>query len=326
MSLTFKKTWQFEEAWELFNLPFNDLLFKAHSCHRENFTSNEIQVSTLLSIKTGGCPENCSYCPQSAFYDTGLSKEALMAIEEVVAKAKKAKETGATRFCMGAAWRGPNDKQLDVVCQMVKEVKALGLETCVTLGLLKQEQAYKLKEAGLDYYNHNIDSSEEFYSKIITTRKFENRMHTLAYLQEAGVNICCGGIIGMGESNEDRVKMLLTLANIDPYPESVPINMLIAVPGTPLAEAKPVDPLEFIRVIALARILMPKAYVRLSAGRENMSEEMQAWCFFAGANSIFYGEKLLTCDNPVPEQDQMLFNKLGLKAAKYQEEELCQVG
>lgn len=305
--------WGLEQAKVIFNLPFNEIMYKSQTIHRENFIPNGVQISTLLSIKTGGCPENCSYCPQSARYQTGVKKEPLMALEDVLVAAKKAKEAGASRFCMGAAWRGPRDKDLEQVCLMVAEVKKLGLETCVTLGLLKEGQALRLKEAGLDFYNHNIDTSEDFYDKIITTRTFQDRIDTLDKVRHAGLKVCCGGIIGMGEDNDDRIKMLVTLANLDEPPESVPINKLIKIPGTPLAGQKEVDPFDFVKTIALARILMPHSYIRLSAGREQMSDEMQSLCFLAGANSIFYGEKLLTADNPVPEDDQRLFERLGLE-------------
>jgi biotin synthase len=307
------KKWTLEQAKSIFNLPFNEIIYEAQTIHRNHFAPNKIQISTLLSIKTGGCPENCSYCPQSARYQTGVKKEPLMALEDVLMAAKKAKEAGASRFCMGAAWRGPNDKDLEKVCTMVSEVKKLGLETCVTLGLLKDDQALRLKEAGLDFYNHNIDTSEDFYDKIITTRTFQDRIDTLDQVRKAGLKVCCGGIIGMGEDNDNRIKMLMTLANLDEPPESVPINKLIRIPGTPLEGQKEVDPFDFIKTIALARILMPKSYVRLSAGREQMSDEMQALCFLAGANSIFYGEKLLTADNPIPANDQLLFERLGLE-------------
>lgn len=306
------KSWTLEAATDLFHQPLMDLLFQAQSTHRAHFSPNTIQISTLISIKTGSCPENCSYCPQSAHFDTGLKKEPLMAIQEVVEAAKKAKEAGSTRFCMGAAWRGPRDQDLDVVCQMVSEVKKLGMETCVTLGLLKENQAEALRDAGLDYYNHNIDTSPDHYGKIITTRTFEDRIQTLDHVRKSGVKVCCGGILGMGETNEDRLKMLLVLANMVDQPESVPINQLIPIPGTPLANQAAVDPFDFVRTIAVARIMMPKSYVRLSAGREQMSDELQALCFMAGANSIFYGEKLLTADNPVPEKDTALFTRLGL--------------
>lgn len=305
--------WTPEQAKSIFDLPFNQIVYEAQTIHRNHFTPNKVQISTLLSIKTGVCPENCSYCPQSVHYQTGVKKEPLMALDEVLRAATKAKESGASRFCMGAAWRGPKDEDLGRVCTMVSEVKKLGLETCVTLGLLKDGQASKLKESGLDFYNHNIDTSEEFYGKIITTRTFQDRMDTLDRVRKAGLKVCCGGIIGMGEDNEDRIKMLVILANLDTPPESVPINKLIRIPGTPLEEQQEVDPFDFVKTIALARILMPQAYVRLSAGREQMSDEMQALCFLAGANSIFYGEKLLTADNPIPENDQRLFKRLGLE-------------
>lgn len=276
-----------------------------------------MQISTLLSIKTGGCPENCSYCPQSAHYPTGLKKEPLMTLEEVVQAAIRAKRSGATRFCMGAAWRGPRDKDLALVCKMIDEVKKLGLESCVTLGLLNDSQAEKLKQAGLDFYNHNIDTAPEFYNKIITTRTFEDRVNTLKSVRKSGIKVCCGGIIGLGETNDDRINMLVFLANLEEPPESVPINRLIKIPGTPLENQDPIDPFDFVRTIALARIMMPKSYVRLSAGRESMSDELQALCFMAGANSIFYGEKLLTTDNPIPEKDHRLFKRLGLEKLQH---------
>lgn len=301
-----------EEALEIYNLPFNDLLFKAHQIHRENFDPNKIQVSTLLSIKTGACPEDCKYCPQSAHYNTDIKKEPLLQLEEITNAAKKAKESGASRFCMGAAWRKLHDRDLGYMAEIIKNVKDLGLETCMTLGMITDHQAQTLKEAGLDYYNHNLDSSEEFYEKIISTRTYQDRLDTLQHVANANLKTCSGGIIGMGEKKEDRIKMLLTLANFNPQPQSVPINMLQRVSGTPLEGEKAVDNFAFIRTIALARILLPKSYVRLSAGREAMSEEMQALCFFAGANSIFYGEKLLTQDNPTQNQDLSLFAKLGL--------------
>lgn len=305
--------WELSEVTALFNLPFNDLVFKAQSVHRENFNPNEVQISTLLSIKTGGCPEDCGYCPQSAHFEAGVKAEKLMDIGKVVAEAQKAKAAGASRFCMGAAWRSPKDRDLEKVSQMVREVKALGLETCVTLGMLKPHQAKNLKDAGLDYYNHNIDTSEEFYSEIITTRKFQDRLDTLAHVRDAGINVCCGGIVGLGEAGEDRAAMLRTLANMPTHPESVPINMLVQVKGTALDSVSRVEPLDFIRTIAVARILMPKSFVRLSAGREEMSDEMQALCFLSGANSIFYGEKLLTTANPGANEDMTLFGRLGLK-------------
>lgn len=305
--------WELSEVIALFNLPFNDLVFKAQSIHREHFDPNAVQISTLLSIKTGGCPEDCGYCPQSAHFESGVKAEKLMDVGVVVAEAKKAKAAGASRFCMGAAWRSPKDRDLDKVSEMVREVKALGMETCVTLGMLKAEQACRLKEAGLDYYNHNIDTSESFYSEIITTRKFQDRIDTLQHVREAGINVCCGGIIGMGEKTEDRADMLRTLANMPEHPESVPINMLVQVKGTALDGRTRVEPLDFIRTIAVARILMPKSFVRLSAGREDMSDEMQALCFLSGANSIFYGEKLLTTPNPDAHEDMQLFSRLGIK-------------
>ncbi|NSX83731.1 biotin synthase BioB [Wolbachia endosymbiont of Atemnus politus] len=305
--------WTFAKANQIFNLPFPELIYTAQTEHRKQFNPSEVQISTLLSIKTGSCPENCSYCPQSAHYNTGLQKKPLLEIAEVIEAAKCAKEAGSTRFCMGAAWRGPRDQDLKVVCEMIREVKKLGLETCVTLGLLKDYQASMLKEAGLDFYNHNIDTSEEYYNKIITTRTFQDRLKTLEYIRRSGIKVCCGGILGMGETNEDRVKMLVLLANLDEPPESVPINMLIRVPGTPLENMADVDPFDFVRTITIARIMMPKSYIRLSAGREKMSDELQALCFLAGANSIFYGEKLLTAQNPVPKQDNYLFQRLGLQ-------------
>lgn len=302
-----------EDAKQIFHLPFLELIYKAQTIHREQFSFNTIQISTLLSIKTGGCPENCSYCPQSAHYKTGLKKDSLMEVKDVIAAAKKAKVAGSSRFCMGAAWRGPHDKDLDVVCEMISEVKKLGLETCVTLGLLKELQAVKLKNAGLDFYNHNIDTSPEFYEQIITTRSFEDRLDTLDIVRKSGIKVCCGGILGMGETNDDRIKMLVLLSNLKEQPESVPINKLIKIPGTPLENQGEIDPFDFVRTVALARVLMPKSYIRLSAGREQMSDELQALCFIAGANSIFYGEKLLTANNSVPEKDNLLFKRLGLK-------------
>ncbi|MFN2300390.1 MAG: biotin synthase BioB [Gammaproteobacteria bacterium] len=301
------------EIQALFDLPFNDLLFRAQAVHRENFDPNEVQVSTLLSIKTGACPEDCKYCSQSIRYDTGLEREALMAVDDVVEKAKLAKANGATRFCMGAAWRGPKDKQLAVVEAMVREVRALGMETCATLGMLTPAQAGRLADAGLDYYNHNLDTSPEYYGEVITTRCYGDRLDTLAAVRDAGINVCSGGILGLGESNADRVGLLHALATLPEHPQSVPINQLVRVPGTPMADAAPVDPFDFVRTIAVARILMPRAHVRLSAGRSEMSDELQALCFFAGANSIFYGEKLLTTGNPDTERDNALFERLGIR-------------
>jgi biotin synthase len=303
-----------EEVSKLFALPFNDLMFKAVEINRQFHNPNAVQISTLLSIKTGSCPENCKYCPQSAHYNTGLEKESLMAIDKILEAANAAKEGGASRFCMGAAWRNLHDRDVEKICHIVDEVKKTGLETCMTLGMLTDSQSKKLKEAGLDYYNHNIDTSPEFYSEIITTRKFEDRLNTLKNVREAGLNVCSGGIVGMGETREDRAKMLIILANLPQHPQSVPINMLVRVAGTPLAEIQEqeLDQFEFIRTIAVARIMMPKSVVRLSAGRENMNEQTQALCFLAGANSIFYGEKLLTTSNPEMERDQNLFKKLGI--------------
>jgi biotin synthase len=296
-----KKTqdWQVEEVLELFSMSFNDLIFRASTLHRQNHNPNEVQISTLLSIKTGACPENCKYCPQSAHYDTGLEKQALMPIDKILESAENAKKAGASRFCMGAAWRSLHDRDVEKICEIVEAVKETGLETCMTLGMLTDSQSKKLKEAGLDYYNHNIDSSEEFYSEIISTRNFADRLNTLKNVREAGLNVCSGGIVGMGETREDRAKMLIVLANLPKQPESVPINMLVKVKGTPLENVANLDPFEFIRTIAVARIMMPKAKVRLSAGREEMNEQTQALCFLAGANSIFYGEKLLTTQNPL---------------------------
>jgi biotin synthase len=297
----------------IYKLPFNDLLFQAQTIHRANFDPNAVQMSRLLSIKTGGCAEDCGYCSQSAHYPTGLKASKLMEVERVVAEARKARDGGATRYCMGAAWRSPKDRDLDAIIAMVEGVKALGMETCMTLGMLTPAQSASLAAAGLDYYNHNIDTSERFYGEIITTRTFADRLETLSNVREAGMKVCAGGILGMGETIEDRIAMLVTLANLPTPPESVPINMLIPIPGSKLANAEPVDPIDFVRMIALARILMPKSHVRLSAGRTEMSDEMQALCFFAGANSIFIGQTLLTADNPGEDHDSALFRRLGLK-------------
>ena len=305
--------WEHAEVQALFELPFNDLLFKAQTIHRQSFDPNQVQVSTLLSIKTGACPEDCKYCPQSTRYDTGLEKEKLMEVEKVLAEAKAAKETGASRFCMGAAWRSPKKKDMPYVTAMVRGVKAMGLETCMTLGMLTSEQSQELAEAGLDYYNHNLDTSPEFYGDIITTRTYADRLDTLANVREAGMKVCSGGIVGMGESARDRAGLLIQLANLPQHPESVPINMLVRVEGTPLADEVDLDPFDFIRTIAVARILMPQSHVRLSAGREDMNEEMHALAYFAGANSIFYGEKLLTTANPEANKDLRLFERLGIK-------------
>ena len=310
---TLRHDWSREEAQALYDAPFNDLLFKAHSLHRRHFEPNTVQRSRLLSIKTGGCAEDCGYCSQSAHHASGLSAGKLMAVQNVLAEAQKAKDAGATRYCMGAAWRSPKGRDMDVLCAMVEGVKAMGMETCMTLGMLSDDDVGKLKGAGLDYYNHNIDTSERYYSKVITTRTFADRLQTLDRVREAGIKVCSGGIVGMGEEPEDRVDMLLTLANLPEHPESVPINMLIAIPGTPLADAEKIDGISFVRTIALARILMPQSYVRLSAGRTQMSDETQALCFFAGANSIFVGDTLLTTDNPGEDSDAVLFDKLGLR-------------
>lgn len=307
--------WQLDEVNALFTQPFNDLLFQAHTAHRDNFDPNEVQISSLLSIKTGSCSEDCGYCPQSARYDSDLTPEALMPMDEVLKAAQNAKDQGASRFCMGAAWRSPKDKDVDRVVEMVKGVKAMGMETCVTLGMLTDEQTKTLKEGGLDYYNHNLDTSEDYYSEVITTRTYQDRLDTLGRVRDAGINVCCGGIVGMGENETDRSKLLIELANLPKHPESVPINMLVQVEGTPLMGSESLYPLMFIRMIAVARILMPHSRVRLSAGRNDMSDEMQAMCFFAGANSIFYGDKLLTTDNPMTNSDLALFERLGVRSA-----------
>ena len=298
----------------LFALPFNDLLFRAHSVHRRHFDPNAVQVSTLLSIKTGGCPEDCAYCPQAARYHTGVQNEPLMSLDAVTAAAKAAKAQGATRFCMGAAWRGPKQKDLDLVLEMIQAVRALELETCATLGLLREGQAEQLAEAGLDYYNHNLDTAPEFYRQIIHTREYQDRLDTLERVRAAGLKVCCGGIVGMGESRECRAGLIAQLAALDPQPESVPINLLVRVDGTPLADTPSLEPFEFVRTIAVARISLPHSMVRLSAGRQEMPESLQALCFFAGANSIFYGEKLLTTPNPDTDKDRALFAKLDLHA------------
>jgi biotin synthase len=305
--------WTRDEVRGLFALPFPELIFRAAEVHRENFDPAEVQISTLLSIKTGGCPEDCGYCPQSAKFATGVKAEKLMELETVLAEARAARAGGASRFCMGAAWRSPKDRDLDRVCEMVEGVKALGMEACVTLGMLTGDQARRLKDCGLDYYNHNLDTSPEYYGEIITTRTYQDRLDTLDHVRAAGIHVCCGGIVGMGEGLEDRVGMIATLAGLPVHPESVPINMLVRVEGTPLAEAATLDPLDFVRTIAVARICMPASVVRLSAGREDMSEETQALCFLAGANSIFYGPKLLTTANPARDRDMALLDKLGMR-------------
>lgn len=322
MMIDIRHDWGKEEVANLFRLPFNDLLFRAHSVHRQHFDPNQVQISTLLSIKTGGCAEDCGYCPQSAHFDTGVKASKLMECEDVLSEARKAKAAGASRFCMGAAWRSPKERDIEKVSTMIEGVKALGLETCATLGMLTGEQAEKLKAAGLDYYNHNLDTSPEYYGNIITTRTYQDRLDTLENVRAAGMHVCCGGIVGMGEKVEDRAELLRTLANMPTHPESVPINLLVQVEGTKLQDVEKIDALDFVRAIAVARILMPKSFVRLSAGREEMNEETQALCFFAGANSIFYGEKLLTTPNPEADKDKALFEKLGLTPLDVQEPEV----
>ncbi|TIX02049.1 MAG: biotin synthase BioB [Mesorhizobium sp.] len=305
--------WNRDAAAAIHDVPFNDLLFLAQTIHRQNFDQNRVQMSRLLSVKTGGCPEDCGYCSQSAHHPSGLKPSKLMAVGRVVAEASKARDAGATRYCMGAAWRGPKERDMDVVVAMVEGVKALGMETCMTLGMLDPDQARRLKTAGLDYYNHNIDTSERYYGEIVSTRTFADRLETLGHIRGAGIKVCCGGIVGMGEEKADRIDMLVTLANLPEPPESVPINMLIPIEGTPLGKAEAIDPIAFVRLVALARILMPKSDVRLSAGRTAMSDEMQALCFFAGANSIFVGDTLLTAQNPQEDKDSALFCRLGIK-------------
>ncbi|MBY6063121.1 biotin synthase BioB [Pseudidiomarina sediminum] len=309
---TLRHDWQREEIEALFALPFNDLLFQAQTIHRQHFDPNKVQVSTLLSIKTGACPEDCKYCPQSAHYRTDVDRERLLAVEKVLEEAEAAKQQGASRFCMGAAWRNPKDRDMPYVIAMIEGVKKLGLETCMTLGMLSAEQAQVLKQAGLDYYNHNLDTSPEFYGEIISTRTYHDRLQTLSNVRDAGMKVCAGGIVGMGESRRDRAGLLQQLANLPKHPESVPVNMLVKVKGTPFAELDDLDPFEFVRSIAVARILMPQSFVRLSAGRETMNDELQALCFMAGANSIFYGERLLTTPNPEANKDQLLFERLGI--------------
>ncbi|MGD9357169.1 MAG: biotin synthase BioB [Chromatiales bacterium] len=313
--------WQIDEIEALFEKPFNDLLFEAQQVHRAQFDQNRVQVSTLLSIKTGACPEDCGYCSQSSKYDTSLEREKLLPIEEVIEAARVAKSKGSTRFCMGAAWRNPTDRNLEKVIEMVEAVRDLGMETCVTLGMLTATQAQRLKEAGLDYYNHNLDTSPEFYGNVISTRTFQDRLETLDHVRNAGINVCSGGILGMGESRHDRARMLQELVNQPKHPESVPINLLVQVEGTPLFGVDALDPLEFVRTIAVARILMPESYVRLSAGRTEMSDELQSLCFLAGANSMFYGERLLTTDNPETDRDRKLFSRLGIEMAKVEDEQ-----
>ncbi len=312
MDYALRHDWTNQEIESLLSLPFNDLLFRAHTLHRQHFDPNAVQVSTLLSIKTGACPEDCKYCSQSGHYNTGLENEKLMAVEEVLAQARLARDNGSTRFCMGAAWKHPSAKDFPYVLEMVRGVRALGLETCMTLGKLSREQTDALAEAGLDYYNHNIDTSRDYYEKIITTRTFDERLDTLEHVRDAGINVCSGGIIGMGETAQDRVGFLRELANLPVHPESVPINNLVKIPGTPLADVDDLDTFDFVRMIAVARILMPKSHVRLSAGRQQMNEQTQALCFFAGANSIFYGDRLLTTSNPLASVDMQLFARLGI--------------
>jgi biotin synthase len=318
---TIRNDWQIDEIEALFEKPFNDLLFEAQQVHRARFDPNRVQVSTLLSIKTGACPEDCGYCSQSSRHDTSLERERLLPVEEVIEAAKAAKSKGSTRFCMGAAWRNPTDRNLEKVIEMVEAVRDLGMETCVTLGMLTETQAQRLKGAGLDYYNHNLDTSPEFYGNVISTRTFQDRLDTLDHVRNAGINVCSGGILGMGESRRDRARMLQELVNQPKHPESVPINLLVQVEGTPLFGVDSLDPLEFVRTIAVARIIMPGSRVRLSAGRTEMSDELQSLCFLAGANSMFYGERLLTTDNPETDRDRELFSRLGIEMEKVDDEE-----
>ncbi|HSG53545.1 MAG TPA: biotin synthase BioB [Rheinheimera sp.] len=313
MHAVVRHDWTLAQVNALYALPFNDLLFQAQTVHRQFFKPNEVQVSTLLSIKTGACAEDCKYCPQSGHYNTGLERERLLEVEKVLTQARAAKEKGASRFCMGAAWTNPKQRDMPYIIEMVQGVKKMGLETCMTLGMLTGEQAKTLADAGLDYYNHNLDTSPEFYGEIITTRTYQDRLDTLSHVRDAGMKVCCGGILGMGESANDRSALLMQLANLPEHPESVPINMLVKVAGTPLENVDDLDAFEFIRTIAVARIMLPQSHVRLSAGRSRMNEQMQALCFFAGANSIFYGDKLLTTDNPAADADMLLFAKLGIK-------------
>lgn len=306
-------TWPLEDVMALYELPFNDLMFRAQEAHRANWPDGDVELATLLSIKTGGCEEDCGYCPQAARYDTGVEAKKILDLDTVLDAAKQAKDNGATRFCMGAAWRSPKERDMDKVETMVREVKAMGLETCATLGMLEAEQAQRLKDAGLDYYNHNLDTSPDFYDNVISTRQYQDRLDTLGHVRSAGLKVCCGGIVGMGETREQRAGLIAQLANLNPYPESVPVNHLVQVEGTPLHGLDKLDPLEFVRTIAIARITMPKARVRLSAGRRELGEAVQAMCFMAGANSIFYGDKLLTTDNPEANDDRALLAKLGLQ-------------
>ncbi|MBN3774597.1 MULTISPECIES: biotin synthase BioB [Burkholderia] len=307
--------WRVADVVALFELPFNDLLFRAQQVHREHFDANAVQLSTLLSIKTGGCEEDCGYCSQSSHHDTGLKAEKLMDVDAVLDAARAAKANGASRFCMGAAWRNPKERHMPALTEMVRGVKELGLETCMTLGMLEDEQAQELASAGLDYYNHNLDTSPEFYGQVISTRTYQDRLDTLDRVRDAGINVCCGGIIGMGESRRERAGLISQLANLNPYPDSVPINNLVAIEGTPLEGTAPLDPFEFVRTIAVARITMPKAVVRLSAGREQLDDGLQAMCFLAGANSMFYGDQLLTTSNPQSQKDRALFERLGIRSS-----------
>jgi biotin synthase len=312
--LSQSRQWTFEEARALYEKPFMDLMFEAQTVLRGHFPANKMQMSTLLSIKTGACPEDCNYCAQSGHFKTGIEKEKLMPLDKVIEAAERAKASGATRFCMGAAWRNPPEKAMPEVLEMVKAVKAMGMETCLTAGMLDDKQAYDLKDAGLDFYNHNLDTSREYYPEIVTTRTYDDRLDTLAKVRDAGMSVCCGGIMNLGETRDDRINLLLELANMQPYPESVPINKLVPMPGTPLANKNDLDQFDFIRTIALARIMMPKTYVRLSAGRNSMTDEMQTLCFLAGVNSIFYGEKLLVTKLPEQERDIKLMKRLGISA------------
>ncbi len=325
VNASLNERWPVGDVLALFELPFNDLLFRAQQVHRENFDPNEVELATLLSIKTGGCPEDCGYCPQAARYDTGVKAQKILPLDEVLEAARAAKEQGATRFCMGAAWREPKDRDLEYVEAMVRGVKELGLEACATLGMLREEQAQRLKDAGLDYYNHNLDTAPEYYDNIITTRDYDNRLDTLGHVRSAGIKVCSGGIVGMGESRMQRAGLIAQLANMEPYPESVPINHLVQVEGTPLYGTDKLDPLEFVRTIAVARITMPKARVRLSAGRREMGEAIQTLCFAAGANSIFYGDKLLTTGNPEADADRALLDKLGIKTSNKGVDVRCDV-
>jgi biotin synthase len=306
--------WSYDDAWAIYQMPFNDLVFRAQSVHRQHFDPNRVQLSRLLNIKTGGCPEDCGYCSQSSHHGTGVAASKLMDVEAIVAEARKAKDGGATRYCMGAAWRNPKPRDMDAIVEIVGAVKTLGLETCMTLGMLDRGQAERLSAAGLDYYNHNVDTSEGYYSNVVSTRTYSDRLETLEHVRQSGMKVCCGGILGMGECEQDRVDMLVTLANLPKPPESVPINMLIPIAGTPLAKSKPIGGIDFVRIVALARIMMPTSFVRLSAGRSAMTDETQALCFLAGANSIFIGDTLLTAGNPEEAADQKLFRRLGLQA------------